>query len=128
MARPRMSDAEREAKRRAKSAFTFSDAAYRHYDPKTEGYGSTEQWEAMADAFAEALGLGAAAKVSPQAKTGRSNPDLVTLNLTEMPATVALLKTAYRNTMFVAHPDYGGSNDAARAVIEAFKRLLKHYQ
>jgi hypothetical protein len=34
----------REAKRKTRAAFSFSDAAYQHYDPVTEGYGSVDEW------------------------------------------------------------------------------------
>jgi hypothetical protein len=62
-----------------RAAFSFSDAAYQHYDPATEGYGSVDEWIATAEALCSGRGIYRATK-----QTGkRINPDLVTLNLTD---------------------------------------------
>lgn len=125
MARPRLSPEEKEARRKARNARTFSDAAYKHYDPKTEGYGSADDWIAAAEAMAG--GRAHLHAGTDRKKTGLER-DLELLNLTELPLTVAELKRAFRNTMFTVHPDYGGTNDQCRDVLTAFERLSKHYK
>ena len=124
MPRPRLTPEEREQRRRERNAHTFSDAAYKHYDPKTEGYGSADEWIRQAEAIAggrSTLGTGA------KPKTGLER-DLELLNLDELPDTMAALKKAFRNTMFIVHPDYGGTNEQCRDVLAAFDRLSKHYK
>jgi hypothetical protein len=125
MPRTRLTPEEREERRKARNAFTFSDAAYQHYDPKTEGYGSAEEWIRQAEAIAGGRStLGGTAKP----KTGLER-DLELLNLGELPLTMAALKKAFRNTMFVVHPDMpGGTNEACRDALAAFERLSKHYK
>jgi hypothetical protein len=114
MPRPRMSEAERLAKRKARNAFTFSDKAYKHYDPKTEGYGGPDQWETIAEhLFGKVVAHGEFARY------------LTVLALTVMPSSLAELVSAFRAAMFKAHPDYGGSNADARAVLEAYAVLKK---
>jgi hypothetical protein len=49
MARPRLTPEERERRRRERSRYTFSDAAYQHYDPEREGYGRPNDWERIAE-------------------------------------------------------------------------------
>ncbi len=122
MGRPRLTDAEREERRRVRSAFSFSDASYQHYDPRQEGYGSTDEWMAAADALAGGRGI------LKNTTKPKGNPDLNLLNLDAMPADIGALKRAFRNTLFLVHPDFaGGSNEACRAVLAAFDRLLRFY-
>lgn len=54
--------------------------------------------------------------------------DLLLLNLSEMPETADLLKRAYRNSLFLYHPDHGGTDAEAIAAREAFERLAKNYK
>ena len=117
---PRLSDAEREARRKARVAFSFSDAAYDHYNPEKEGYGSPDQWEEIARKM---FGLKKFAKAS------RSSPNkyLAALYLEIMPVTFEALKDAFRKAMFKSHPDYGGSNEAARDTLEAFAILKRRF-
>lgn len=115
MGRPQMSPAEREAKRKARSRHSFSDAAYRHYDPKRDGFGDPEQWESYARLLFGTQKL----KAEP------ANKWLAALYLNDMPATFEALRKAFRAAMFKSHPDYGGSNEAARATMEAYE-TLKH--
>ncbi len=123
MGRPRLTDAEREERRRARSRFSFSDASYKHYDVRAEGYGSTDEWMAAADALAGGRGILDRTKAKP-----RGNPDLLLLNLEEMPSDITGLKRAYRNTLFVVHPDFRtGSDKACRDVLSAFERLSRFY-
>ncbi len=117
----RLSPEEREARRKARSAHSFSRAAYRHYDPRTEGYGSPDDWIAAAEALIS--GTAIFKKNAPA-----ENPDLATLYLTEFPDDIAGLKKAFRNTLFIVHPDYGGTNEATRAALAAFERLAKFYR
>jgi hypothetical protein len=114
MPRARMSDAERQAKRKARNAFTFSDRAYKHYDPRTEGYGGPDQWETIAEQlFGKVVAHGEFARY------------LTVLALTVMPSSLAELVTAFRAAMFKAHPDHGGTDAEARAVLEAYAVLKK---
>lgn len=119
MPRVRLTDEERKAKVRA----SFSDAAYRHYDPTREGYGSADEWLRKADAILTGRGI---LKAFDRTDT-QMDRDLRTLSLEAMPADAASLKRAYRNTLFVVHPDYGGSNAATIEATQAFERLSKHY-
>jgi hypothetical protein len=125
MPRRRLTPEEREARRKARNAYTFSEAAYKHYDPRTEGYGSAEEWIRQAESIASGRGaLGAT--VGPK-KTGVAR-DLELLNLDDLPANIDGLKKAFRNSLFIAHPDYGGTNEQCRDVLAAFERLSKHYK
>lgn len=137
MARPRMSDAEREAKRQERSRRTFSDAAYQHYDT-SNGYGSKDEWEAAAEAAAEAI-FGAKRfgwkffydnhpANQPDGLTKQQRADLETLMLSAMPVDIAAFKRAYKNVMLVAHPDHGGSHEQMVAVNAAVERLVKFYK
>ncbi len=121
MPRPRLTPEEREARRKERSRFTFSDAAYKHYDPRQTGYGSTDEWIAAAEAIA-----GGATILTT--KTTSINPDLLILNLVDWPATMDGLKRAFRNTLHLVHPDHGGSNEATRDLLAAFGRLSKFYK
>lgn len=98
---------------------SWSDAAYRHYNP-AEGYGSEDEWIAAA----EALASGGTILITRT----RQHPDLEKLYLSEMPQTIAELKRAFRNTLFIVHPDYGGTNEACREALAAFERLSHAYQ
>lgn len=100
-------------------------ARYRTYDPQTEGYGSRQQWEEAAEALAS--GMGTYRRVAGARSSDRVNPALTTLGLRELPPTMGELKRAMRNAMFTAHPDHGGTDEAARAVLDAFKALLSSY-
>lgn len=115
MSRPRLSPQERAAKRKERARFSFSDAAYRHYDPEKEGFGGPEQWE---DYARKLFGL-------KKLRTAPANKWLAALYLEDMPLDFAALKKAFRAAMFKSHPDYGGSNEAARDTMEAFE-VLRH--
>ena len=122
MARAKLTDAEREARRKERVKRSFSDAAYQHYDVKALGYGSRDEWMAAADAMASGKG---ALRFSTLAE--KADADLEMLMLDSLPPDVAGLKTAFRNAMFLAHPDHGGTNEAARDTMAAYKRLLERY-
>jgi hypothetical protein len=118
MPRATLSPEEREARRKERSRLSFSEAAYKNrYDPSKEGFGSADEWIRQAEALAEGM--------TSMRPTTKAHPDLAALYLDEMPADVSALKTAFRNSMFIAHPDHGGTNETARNVMEAYKRLLK---
>jgi hypothetical protein len=114
VSRPRMSDAEREAKRRARAAFSFSNAAYRHYNPEKQGYGSPDEWESIAEAL-----FGKVVVTTAMTKY---------YNILELVPPINLfdLTGAFRRAMFKAHPDHGGTDSAARAVLEAYQVLKNH--
>lgn len=113
--RARLTPAERDAKRRERARFSFSDAAYRHYNPEKDGFGNADQWEDIARQLFGLLG---------KVDSGPTpNKWLRALYIDEMPTTLAALKSAFRAAMFKSHPDYGGSNETARATMEAFAVL-----
>lgn len=116
--RARLTPQEREARRKARAAFSFSDAAYEHYDPDKESFGGPDEWESIAR---KAFGL-------KRLKTGPTNKWLDALFLEVMPRTLAELKKAFRAAMFRVHPDYGGTNAQARAVMEAFATLKHNFK
>jgi hypothetical protein len=121
MPRVKLTDEERAARIKARTVYSFSDAAYKHYD-ESEGFGSADEWIRIAEAL---LGGGAKLVFS---KEDKNSKDLAYLNLFEMPATPELLKKAFRNSLFIYHPDHGGSNEAVREAMAAFERLSKHYR
>jgi hypothetical protein len=125
MPRAKLTDEERDARRRARAAHSFSDAAYEHYDPLREGYGSRADWAVAAEALAAGRGI----YKGPDRK--RRNPDLEVLELDEMPADIDGLKTAFRTLAMRTHPDHrpdlGGDTAAFRTVYAAFERLVKFY-
>jgi hypothetical protein len=122
MPRPRLSPEEREQRRKERIRHSFSDAAYRHYNPETEGYGSTEEWIRAAEALASGCGI------LNIRSSGTHNPDLLMLNLEALPNDISGLKRAFHNSLFIHHPDYGGTNEACREALAAFERLKRHYQ
>jgi hypothetical protein len=119
--RPRLTPEEKEARRKARNAHTFSDAAYRHYDT-SGGFGSAEEWFRKAG---EALGENPCAEILGKGKAETKDQDLLTLFLTAMPATLAELQTGFRKALFKVHPDHGGTADATIEAFAAFKRLAK---
>jgi hypothetical protein len=124
--RTRLSPEQREARRRARAQFSFSDAAYEHYDT-ADGFGSAEEWFRSADALADALGLGAGAKPKPTSKSA-SNPKLRILGLEALPATFDEFKSAFRRAARRAHPDGGGSDETFRAVYAAYEEIVRSYE
>jgi hypothetical protein len=122
MARPRLTDEEREERRRARVRHSFSDAAYTHYNPQAEGYGSTEEWIRAAEAAAAGHG-----QYKRQDKPKLGSADLRMLGLLDMPSDLAGLKKAFRNAIMIAHPDHGGSTKAAQETLDAYKRLLENF-
>jgi hypothetical protein len=117
MGRARLTPEEREARRKARSRFTFSNAAYQHYDPETDGFGSPDQWEKIAE---QLFGL----KLPVPGMLGKY---LANLNLSAIPSCLADLTRAFREMMFKVHPDHGGSNAAAREVLEAYAFLKRKF-
>jgi len=121
MPRTRLTDAEREARRRERAKFSFSDAAYQHYDPLREGFGSRDDWSAAAEALAAGRG------VLRGADRRRRNPDLELFQIDEMPTDIDGLKIAFRRAAMRTHPDHGGTAAAFRAVYAAYERLVRFY-
>ena len=122
MPRAKLTDAEREARRRERSKHSFSAAAYRHYDAEQEGYGSPEEWIRAAEGMAG--GQGRFERIEGAKSPEAINGDLLLLNLHQMPESKPELLRAFRPAAMKAHPDHGGSNEAIRAVLEAYQRLL----
>ena len=115
--RARLTPQEREARRRERSRHSFSDAAYAHYDPEKEGWGSPDSWEEIAR---KVFGLA-------RLKTGPVNKWLAALGLDTMPASLDELKKAFRAAMMIAHPDHGGTNEAALDTMEAYETLRRRF-
>lgn len=121
MPRARLTEAEREARRKARARFSFSNAAYEHYDPRQEGLGARSDWEAAAEALASGR------SVFKGADRRRSNPDLDLLGLTEMPSDIGGLKAGFRRAAMRTHPDHGGNAAEFRAVYAAYERLVRFF-
>ena len=62
-----------------------------------------------------------------QLRSGPVDKWLVPLGLVEMPDNMEALKKAFRAAIFRVHPDFGGTNAAARAVMEAFEILKRRF-
>ena len=124
MKRHRLTDAERVQRRKERARFSFSDAAYQHYDLKRDGFGKPEDWERIAEEL-----FGKFDRLHEQ--TTRTTPGgrfakfLEVLGLSALPPAMDALTQAFRRAMFKAHPDYGGSDVAAREVLEAYAVLKK---
>jgi hypothetical protein len=116
----RLPPGEAERRRKARSAFTFSDAAYKHYNTRTEGFGSVEDWIRIAEALS-----GGASPV--KVKTTKVPKDLEWFGLDALPTDTVGLKKAFRNACFVYHPDHGGTEADFQAMYAAYQRLLKQY-
>lgn len=119
-------EAERRAKERARR--TWSGENYKRYNPDVDGYGSPDEWERIAD---ELFGRERFADNDADAEQPRAthkptgNRFLDALGLHVMPSKLVDLVRAFRAAMFKAHPDYGGTNEAARAVLEAYAYLKR---
>lgn len=127
MARARLTDAEREARRQERNRHTFSDAAYKHYDP-SKGHGSRDEWKAWAEQAFGTKDDSSPFVARPDGLSKQQRADLETLMLSAMPVDIAALKRAYRNAALVAHPDHGGSTDEMVSVNLAVERLAKFYK
>lgn len=121
MPRIKLTDEERFAKKKERSRFSFSEAAYKNRYDASKGFGSADEWIKAAEAL-----VGGRLVLMHNVKT--ANADLTLFGLTELPDSVELLKKAYRNSLFVYHPDHGGSDAQAIAARDAFERLLKNYK
>ena len=120
MARSRLSPEEREARRRARNAFTFSDAAYKHYDTSKHGFGNASQWEHIAEELFDVNLYD-----TPYTKFSKHLSILGIDSLPFSSLSMEVLKTAFHKTMFRVHPDHGGTNEETREAMEAFV-FLKH--
>ena len=109
----RLDPAERERRRKERSRRSFSDAAYEHYDPAKEGFGSSAEWVNTAN---ERLGVGTIAAASDDA-------DLTHFGLTAYPRSEAELTALYRKLAKTKHPNAGGSHDDFIAFRAAYDRL-----
>lgn len=123
MGRPRLDPEERERRRKARVAHSFSDAAYTHYDT-SKGYGSIDEWIRAVEALFEGRGV----IRDMHGLTQEQRDDLDALCLDDMPATYESLRMAFRNVMKIHHPDKGGSEEMAKKCILAFEKLRKLYQ
>jgi hypothetical protein len=102
--KPKLSFAERYAKQQEK---------YGTYDT-SNGFGTPKDWKS---AFEQTVFSAA----ELEELLGQDDP-LHIMGFTEMPDKDALRK-AYGKLMFKNHPDYGGSEDAAKRIIAAYQTL-----
>lgn len=118
MARARLSPEEREARRKARSAFTFSDAAYKHYNPAEEGFGSFEEWAEIAKQIAAEM-------VLPNAPVFDKNTDIRIFQPNYAPKTRTELMADFRVAARATHPDCGGDAASFRRVVEICDRIKR---
>jgi hypothetical protein len=113
---------------------------YKQYDPKTEGFGSAQEWAKAAESLGRKGAQGGnargKARVGNKARASTSDHDnrstlpahirrdLQVLLLETMPQDTGALKRAYHNVLFIVHPDYGGTEAACIAATDAYERLL----
>lgn len=122
-------EAERRAEERRKKRWADmqSGAAYDSFDPDDElGYGSREQWQGTAEARMDGREgpKGRRKKKTVNGKT--TDPDLLKLELNELPTDQKALDLAYRKRSRKDHPDVpGGSHDAFLALTAAYDRLTR---
>jgi hypothetical protein len=125
MGRKRLTILERERRRLARVRFSFSNDAYKHYDPTTEGFGSVDEWTAQAERVAQ--GRGTYQRPAGARSAERITPDMKLLGLLAMPITIDGLKSAMRKVVLKLHPDRGGDATAFKAAWAAYERLVRFY-
>jgi hypothetical protein len=121
-------EAERRAEERRKKRWADmrSGAAYESFNPDDDlGFGSREQWRVTAEARMD--GHEAPKGRRRMTVNGRTtDPDLLRLDLNELPADQKVLDQAYRTRTRKDHPDMpGGSHVAFLALTEAYQRLTR---
>ena len=84
---------------------SFTDAAYKHYDVRAEGFGSAGEWFRIAEAMAAGRKQYRPPPRARRAPTGLA-ADLALLDLPEMPREVKDLVRAMRKRARVLHPDF----------------------
>lgn len=110
---------------------------YNHYDP-SEGFGSADEWAKAAEALSEKIRGSKHRRGKNKKSHNTLNQDIANssmanladlelLYLDKMPDTFEGLKRAFRNALFVVHPDYGGTDSQCRAAMEAMARLAQQY-
>lgn len=109
----------------AGDSFTFTDAAYRHYDTR-QGFGSPSEWFRLAEERARGRGRYHGTGYRRERTSTRAD-DMKLLGLTEMPADAHGLLKAMRRRAKVTHPDCGGTAEAFREMFAAYERLLRMY-
>ena len=113
----RLDPEERARRAKARSQQRWADmrsgAAYKQYDPRDGGgRGSERQWQDTAERI-----RGGVIQIL------KTDADLETLGLTEMPKDQRGLDRAYRMASRTAHPDGGGSDAKFIALQQAYERL-----
>jgi hypothetical protein len=103
----------------------FTDAAYKHYNVSTEGFGNPGEWFRLAEEMAR--GRKRYAPPPRNRSFGSLAEDMKLLGLTEMPAEVKGLVRNMRVKARLLHPDFGGSKEEFTAMFMAYERLLKRY-
>lgn len=110
--------------RTADSNFTFTDAAYAHYDI-SQGFGSADEWIRIAEKIA--AGRGRYTRPPRSRATGIHATDLALLLLDTVPALPKDLVSAMRARATVLHPDHGGDPEVFKAMFAAYERLVRLY-
>lgn len=106
MPRKRLTDEERDMRRRERNRKVLNSYA-RH----TGERGSPEKWRQLAEHL--------------RTKVGDVVEACKCLGLTSVP-TPDDLRRAYRTAMMTAHPDRGGSEEAAKEVIKSYRTIKKY--
>lgn len=121
--RSRLRPGEAERRKAERARRTWEGVTHGTYNPAVEGFGSVDDWIAVAEAATQGRG----AFKRPAAKQRSDHPDLKWFDLLTMPTDVAELKSAYRRACLKYHPDTGGNAGAFHGMLQAFKRLLQSY-
>ena len=114
---------------------SFTDAAYKHYDVRTAGFGSSGEWFRLAE---EMAGGRKQYTPPPRRQAPGMAADMRLLGLTEMPLDVKDLTRAMRRRARLVHPDFtttqhstkaekDAANEAFTAMQMAYERLLCRY-
>lgn len=124
MPRPRLSDEEREARRRERNRRGFAEAKFRQFDPNDGiGYGSAEQWRSAAHAKVGGAGF----TMSSTSISREIRADLDEFGFPQMPS-LEQLRSTYRRMAVAKHPNGGGTHEGFIAFKAAYDRLLAHIQ
>lgn len=91
-------------------------AQYKHYDPKTEGFGNTSQWK---KGFYTRMGKDEAERVIHNQK--RTPREILGVTLK---ATAQEIKSAYRKLVLMWHPDVNKAPEAT----DRFREIQAAYE
>ena len=109
---------------------TFTDAAYAHYNPNQDGFGTWREWVRQAEE--QARGRQHYREYVPPRQDSTSFFDLKMeamklFGFTTLPEDVKELVRAMRRKAKELHPDMGGDSADFRNMMAAYERLLRYY-